>query len=51
MYECLDGLRKAHRRLWDRLRKHAREDLAAQDAEIVRQAWELVQSRTATIGP
>ncbi len=35
MYECLDGLRKAHRRLWDRLRKHAREDLAAQDAEIV----------------
>ena len=50
-YECLDGLRQAHRRLWDRLRKHAREDLAAQDAEIVRQAWELVQSRTATIGP
>ena len=51
MYECLDGLRQAHRRLWDRLRKHAREDLAAQDAEIVRQAWELVQSRTATIAP
>lgn len=44
-YDCLAPLRKAHRRLWDRLRRAgAREDLEAMDAEILRQAWELVQS-------
>ena len=38
-YDCLTDLRKAHRRLWDRMRKGAREDLEEQDAEILRKAW------------
>ena len=43
-YDCLTDLRKAHRRLWDRMRKHReREDLEAQDAEILRQAWDLLR--------
>ena len=43
-FDSLSELRKAHRRLWDRLRKNnAREDLVVQDAEIIRQAWELVR--------
>ena len=43
-FDSLSELRKAHRRLWDRVRKNsAREDLVAQDAEIIRQAWELVR--------
>ncbi len=43
MYDVLAGLRTAHRRLSDRLRKSdAREDLGAQDAEILQQAWDLL---------
>ena len=43
-FDSLAELRKAHRRLWDRMRKNgAREDLVAKDADIIRQAWELVR--------
>ena len=43
-YDCLTDLRKAHRRLCDRMRKPgAGEDLEAQDAEILRRAWDLLR--------
>ena len=43
-YDCLTDLRKAHRRLCDRMRKPgAGEDLEAQDAEILRQAWGILR--------
>ena len=44
-YDSLAGLRRAHRRLCDRRRRPCgREGLEAQDAEILRQAWDLLQS-------
>jgi curved DNA-binding protein CbpA len=43
MYDSLAELRTAHRRLWDRLRKYgAREDLEAQDVEVIRKAWGII---------
>ena len=42
-YECLAELRKAHRRLCDRMRKsRGKQDLEAQDVEILHQAWSIV---------
>ena len=48
-YECLAELRKAHRRLCDRMRKsRGKQDLEAQDVEILRRAWSIVGDCEAT---
>ena len=43
-YECLAELRKAHRRLCDRMRKsRSNHDLQAHDVEILQRAWSILR--------
>ena len=44
-YDSLAELRTAHRRLCDRMRRSKGQDLEAQDAEILRQAWGLIKDK------